>query len=102
VNGERNWPQHAAAGGMPVGARRRPLAAALEFIHTNNSPNPISMRVSGLLRAAVYSSKHGSRVASKRASWHGFGPCNFSCVVCDLMARGFGGFPRAGRADGTT
>jgi hypothetical protein len=40
-----------------------PLAAALEFIHTNNCSNPISMRVSGLLRPAVYSSKHRSRVA---------------------------------------
>lgn len=99
---ERNTPQPAAAGGMPVGARRRPLAAALEFIHTNNSPNPIFMRVCGLLRAAVYSSKHSSRVSSKATSWHGFGPCNFSCVVCDLMAWGSGGFPRAGRADGTT
>ena len=78
------------------------LAAALEFIHTNNSPNPISMRVCGLLRAAVYSSKHSSRVALKRASRHGLGPCNFSCVVCDLMAWGSGGFPRVGRAYGTT
>jgi hypothetical protein len=97
--------QQAAACGrwrMPGGTRRRPLAAALEFIHTNNCSNPISMRVCGLLRAAVYSSKHRSRVASKATSRHGFGPCNFSCVVCDLMAWGSGGFPRAGRADGTT
>jgi hypothetical protein len=99
---ERSRPQPADAGGMPGGTRRRPLAAALEFIHTNNCSNPISMRVCGLLRAAVYSSKHRSRVASKATSRHGFGPCNFSCVVCDLMAWGSGGFPRAGRADGTT
>jgi hypothetical protein len=95
------------SGLRPWGDGRSPhpgtLAAALEFIHTNNCSNPISMRVCGLLRAAVYSSKkHRSRVASKATSRHAFGPCNFSCVVCDLMAWGSGGFPRAGRADGTT
>jgi hypothetical protein len=44
--------------------RRRPLAAALA-IHTNNCSNPISMRVCGLLRAAVYSSETQEPVASK-------------------------------------
>lgn len=88
--------QQAAACGRWRDAGRHTQAAAggsLEFIHTNNSPNPISMRVCALLRAAVYSSKHSSRVALKRASRHGFGPCNFSCVVCDLMAWGSGDSP---------
>jgi hypothetical protein len=101
VRKERNGPRPADAGDAGRSPHPGPLAAALEFIHTNNCSNPISMRVCGLLRAAVYSSKHRSRVASKATSRHGFGPCNISCVVCDLMAWG-AGIPRAGRADGTT
>jgi hypothetical protein len=47
------------------------------------------------LRAAVYASKREpSRL--KATSRHGFGPCNFSCVVCDLMAWGSGDSPSWG------
>ena len=93
-------------------ARMRPLAAALrdgrsphagttqaalEFIHTNNSPNPILALLSGRFEAVVYASKTGSRIQLNRLSDHGMAPCNMGCVMCDLFTRGSGGVPRPGR-----
>lgn len=97
---------------MRMDARMRPLAAALrdgrsphagtlqaalEFIHTNNSPNPILALLSGRFEARVYASEKGSRIQLKRLPDHGLAPCNMGCVVCDLITRGSGGIPRPGR-----
>jgi hypothetical protein len=99
---EEGCTQWAAACGPGDGRSPHPgtLAAALEFIHTNNSPNMALL--SGRFEARVYASEKGSRIQLKRLPDHGLAPCNMGCVVCDLMAWGSGGFPRAGRADGTT
>jgi hypothetical protein len=98
---DRSGQQPGAVGGAALAARRRPLAAALEFIHTNNSPKSITTRVSGLFRSSPASSFPFGRIALKPQAAHGFGPCNLGCVVCDLVQRGGGGF-LAGGADGTT
>jgi hypothetical protein len=47
------------------------LAAALEFIHTNNSPNLILALLSGRFEARVYASEKGSRIQLKRLPDHG-------------------------------
>lgn len=80
-----------------------PLAAALEFIHTNNSPNPVLALLSGRYEARVYASGTGSRIQLNRLPGHGMAPCNAGCVVCDLFTRGGGGILRIGRgADGNS
>lgn len=98
---DRSAQQLGAVGGAALAARQRPLAAALEFIHTNNCSNPVFMRVCGLFRSSPASSFSFGRIALKPQVAHGFGPCNLGCVVCDLFRRGGGGF-LAGGADGTT
>ena len=103
---------------MRMDARMRPLAAALrggrspdagppqaalEFIHTNNSPNPVLALLSGRFEARVYASETGSRIQLNRLPDHGMAPCNMGCVMCDLFTRGSGGIPRPGRGgDGFT
>jgi hypothetical protein len=84
--------------GMPGSPHPGTLAAALEFIHTNNCSNPILALLCGRFEARVYSSENRSRIQLKRLPDHGLAPCNISCVVCDLMARGSGGIP--GQAGG--
>jgi hypothetical protein len=53
----------------------------LEFIHTNNSPNPILALLSGRFELRVYASEKGSRIQLKRLPDHGLAPCNMGCVV---------------------
>jgi hypothetical protein len=52
------------------------LAAALEFIHTNNSPNPILRCFPADLRP-VYASEKGSRIQLKRLPDHGLAPATW-------------------------
>jgi hypothetical protein len=74
--------------GMGEARTLDPLAAASEFIHTNNSPNPILALLSGRFEARVYASEKRSRIQLKRLPDHGLAPCNMGCVVCDLITRG--------------
>jgi hypothetical protein len=49
----------------------------LEFIHTNNSPNPILALLSGRFEARVYASEKGSRIQLKRLPDHGLAPATW-------------------------
>lgn len=92
-----------AARGAGREAGPAPLAAALEFIHTNNSPKPLLALLSGRYQARVYASGSGSRLQLQRLPEHGMAPCNAGCVVCDLFTRGRGVALRTGRgADGNS
>jgi hypothetical protein len=56
-----------------LGRWRQPL----EFIHTNNSPNPILALLSGRFEARVYASEKGSRIQLKRLPDHGLAPATW-------------------------
>jgi hypothetical protein len=58
------------------------LAAALEFIHTNNCSNPISMRLSGRLRAVCIHRNTGAESPQKPRSRHGFRPLQLQLRWC--------------------
>jgi hypothetical protein len=57
------------------------LAAALEFIHTNNSPTQYWRCFPADLRPVCNASEKGSRIQLKRLPDHGLAPCNMGCVV---------------------
>jgi hypothetical protein len=71
---EEGCTQWAAACGPGGWAKPAPWDAGggLEFIHTNNSPNPILALLCGRFEARVYASEKGSRIQLKRLPDHGF------------------------------
>jgi hypothetical protein len=73
---EEGCTQWAAAAALGDGRSPHPgmLAAALEFIHTNNSPNPILALLSGRFEARVYASEKGSRIQLKTPAGSRLGP----------------------------